>query len=130
MDDSSYMADAPWRGGDPNGPFDPEPPEYDQSEDVPMTDLDKLREEVGYVAEHTTPVEYRTRLAINYRALIAALEREVEALKVCGSCRYCAWDQSVGHPYCTAHQNWFVQIAYPCRIEWFRGESRWTRREP
>jgi hypothetical protein len=28
MDDSSYMADAPWRGGDPNGELDPQPPEY------------------------------------------------------------------------------------------------------
>lgn len=37
--EDAYMADAPWRGGDPSGEIDPQPPEIDQVYEAALADV-------------------------------------------------------------------------------------------
>ena len=82
-----------------------------------MTDLDKAREELEYQTHQGD--RYDVRQAAD--AIIAALEAEVERLKVCGNCRH--WSDfdlcAVG-----GHDNFMGNDA--CHFT----PSRWQRREP
>ena len=67
--------------------------------------------------------------------LIAALEAEVEALRVCGNCALSDWDGTLGGLWCAAEQvrrheaRGDSEMDVPPFDHCHYDQSRWTRRE-
>jgi hypothetical protein len=87
-DETDYMADAPWRGGDPNGELDPQPPDVDPVYEAARADMP---EEFDPLKPGRSVCIYQQNTGAKNHPYLCAKDGRYATAAWCANCKRNGW---------------------------------------